>query len=40
MPGTETRHRTESARAEFFAAVPESVVEVRTAAIEAPCPAR
>ena len=40
MPGTETRHSTEPAWAEFFADVPESVVKVRTAAIEAPCPAR
>jgi hypothetical protein len=37
MPGTEKRHSTEPAWAEFFDDVPESVVKVHTAVIGAPC---
>ena len=36
MRGTEARHKTEAAGAEFFDDVPESG-KVRTAVIEAPC---
>jgi hypothetical protein len=36
MRGTETRHTTEAAWAEFFDDVPEAG-KVRTAVIEAPC---
>ena len=36
MPGTQTRHKTEPAWAEFFDDVPESG-KLRTAVIEPPC---